>query len=125
VRPCPSQTFCCEQAKDNGERLIVAEDQGRHPVTAGQSVAAVAAAFGLHGDTQFTQVGGVPAHRADVGVQTVGQLRPGEPGVRLKEFQQGQHTDQGMRHGSLSISGRDLSCIDFTLPAAPHFWEIT
>ena len=42
---------------------------------------AVAAAFGLHGDAQFPQVGGVPAHRADVSVQPVGQLRAGELGV--------------------------------------------
>lgn len=38
-----------EQAKDDGESLVVVEDQGRHPVAADQSVAAVAAPLGFHG----------------------------------------------------------------------------
>jgi hypothetical protein len=108
-----------DQAEQDGERLVVAEHQGWQPVAGAQPVAAVAAAHRFDRDVEVDQVVHVPAHRALVDLEPVGEVGLGAGAARLQQLQQGQHSRCRSGHAEkvTADSGRKVSTIRPSLAA--------
>ena len=102
-----------EQAEGQGQGFVVGEDERREAEPRPQPVPAVTAALGFDRDTEILQHRDVAADRAEVDLQSLGQLRTGELATRLKQLQDRENACRRVVHVSASPGSARPHGIEF------------